>query len=70
MISEKCPVKPLNIGAQDKGRFIAQRYRFSVCDAMIVATALLAGCDTLYSEDMQSGRRIEKQLRICNPFVI
>ena len=70
LIRKKCLVKPLNIGAHDKGRFIAERYGFSVYDAMIVATALLAGCDTLYSEDMQCGQRIEKQLRICNPFVI
>ena len=70
LIREMCSVQPLNIETYDKGRFIAERYGFSVYDAMIVATALLAGCDTLYSEDMQSGQRIEKQLRICNPFTI
>ena len=32
---------------------------------MIVATA---GCDTLYSEDMHHGLRIERQLTIIDPF--
>jgi predicted nucleic acid-binding protein len=35
---------------------------------MIVAAALIAGCETLYSEDMQDGLRIDRQLRILNPF--
>jgi predicted nucleic acid-binding protein len=34
---------------------------------MIVAAALLAGCDTLYSEDLQDGQRIDGLL-IRNPF--
>lgn len=36
-------------------------------DAMIIAAALIGGCDTQYSEDMQEGLLIENQLRICNP---
>ena len=46
---------------------IAERYGFHIYDANIVACALLAGCTTLYSEDMQSGQRIER-LVIENPF--
>jgi predicted nucleic acid-binding protein len=41
-----------------------------VYDAMIVAAAILGGCETLYSEDMQDGLLIDNQLRICNPFTI
>jgi predicted nucleic acid-binding protein len=37
---------------------------------MIVAAALLAGCETLYSEDMQDGQLIDQQLRIRNPFEV
>jgi predicted nucleic acid-binding protein len=37
-------------------------------DALIVASAIEAGCDTLYSEDMQDGRTIGA-LTIRNPFV-
>ncbi len=46
---------------------IAERYGFHIYDANVVACALLAGCTTLYSEDMQSGQRIEGLL-IENPF--
>jgi len=35
---------------------------------LIVATALDAGCDTLYSEDMQHGQIIDNRLTIINPF--
>jgi predicted nucleic acid-binding protein len=48
--------------------FLAERYGLSVHDAMIVAAALIGGCDVLYSEDMQDGMLIDKQLTICNPF--
>jgi predicted nucleic acid-binding protein len=48
---------------------ILERYGFSWYDSLIVATALEAGCDTLYSEDMQNGQLIEGRLRIINPFV-
>lgn len=49
-------------------RDVAERHRLSVYDAMIVASAILAECDTLYSEDMQDGLLIDNQLRIRNPF--
>jgi len=35
---------------------------------MIVAAALHADCDTLWSEDMQHGMVIGNRLRIVNPF--
>jgi predicted nucleic acid-binding protein len=37
-------------------------------DAVIVAAALQAGCDTLWSEDMQHGMTLDEGLRIVNPF--
>jgi predicted nucleic acid-binding protein len=35
---------------------------------MIVASALLAGCDRLWSEDMQDGVLIDRRLQIIDPF--
>jgi predicted nucleic acid-binding protein len=35
---------------------------------MIAASALDAGCDTLWSEDMQHGMKLDEGLRIANPF--
>lgn len=69
LIQSLCPVEPLTVETHDKGRQIAERYGFSVYDAMIIAAALLSGCETLYSEDMQDGMLIEEEgLRVRNPF--
>jgi predicted nucleic acid-binding protein len=70
LIRSLCPIEPLTIETHDMGKLIAERYKLSVYDAMIVAAALLGGCETLYSEDMQDGLLIDNQLRICNPFTI
>jgi len=42
--------------------------QISYWDALIVAAALLSGCDTLYTEDLQHGRVFEGQLIVVNPF--
>lgn len=47
---------------------LCKKYNFQVFDALIVASALKAGCKTLYSEDMQHMGVIEKSLTIINPF--
>ncbi len=41
--------------------------RYSYWDSLVVATAITAGCLTLYSEDLQHQRRLE-HLTILNPF--
>jgi len=64
-----CTVEPLTTQTHGTGRHLAERYGLSVHDAMIVSAAMLAGCDRLYSEDMQHGLLMEKQLRVCNPFI-
>lgn len=63
-----CPVEDLSLRTHDVGRALAERYGFSVYDAMIVASALIAGCTTLWSEDLQNGLLVEDRLRIVNPF--
>jgi predicted nucleic acid-binding protein len=52
----------------DLGIQIAIRHKLAVYDSMIVAAALLAGCHTLYSEDMHADLVIENRLQIVNPF--
>jgi predicted nucleic acid-binding protein len=42
-------------------------HRLSGWDAMVVQAALQAGCDTLFSEDLQPGRRFGS-LEVVNPF--
>lgn len=68
LIRTYCRVVPLTERVHDFGRALAERHQFQVYDAMIVAAALLAGCDTLYSQDMHDGLRVDHDLTIRNPF--
>jgi predicted nucleic acid-binding protein len=61
-------VYPTTLETHETGLELAERYGLSTYDAMIVASALSAGCDTLWSEDMQHGMVIDERLRIANPF--
>ena len=47
---------------------LAERYQLQFYDAVVVATAIKARCDTLLSEDMHDGLVIEDRLTIRNPF--
>jgi predicted nucleic acid-binding protein len=46
---------------------VQARWRFSFYDSMIVAGALLAGCRTLLSEDLQHGQVLDS-LTVVDPF--
>ena len=59
-----CVTHPLTEESHDLGLEIAERHGFSLYDSMIVASALLAGCRTLYSEDLQHRQVIDKRLTI------
>jgi predicted nucleic acid-binding protein len=61
-------IHPITLKTHDSGLLLAERYKFQTYDAMIVSAALIARCDTLYSEDMQDGMVIENRLTIRNPF--
>jgi predicted nucleic acid-binding protein len=61
-------VHPVTFETHEIGLQLAERYGFSIYDAMIAAAALIAGCDTLFSEDMQHGMALAEGLRIVNPF--
>lgn len=67
-IRSLCPVEPLTLATHEVGCALAERYTLAPYDAMIVAAALMAGCTTLYSEDMHAGLLVEGQLRLVNPF--
>ena len=67
-VQSLCPVDDLTLQTHEVGRALAERYGFSVYDSMIVAAALIEGCTTLWTEDMQDGLLVEDQLRIVNPF--
>lgn len=61
-------IVPLDIATHDDALVIAEQRGYGIFDALIVAAALRAGCDTLWSEDIQDGAVIDGRLRIVNPF--
>lgn len=62
-------VQPLTLETLHAGLDVANRYGFSHYDSLIIAAALEAGCDTLFSEDLQHGQVIDGRLKTINPFV-
>jgi predicted nucleic acid-binding protein len=58
----------ISIKTHEAAIAIAARTGYQLYDALIIASALEAGCDTLLTEDMQDGQVIERQLTIRNPF--
>ncbi|MBI1767987.1 MAG: PIN domain-containing protein [Bacteroidetes bacterium] len=65
-----CEVSAVTNQTITKAYFIFERYGYSIFDSLILATALQASCETLYSEDMQHGQIVENKITIINPFII
>lgn len=61
------PPLALTLGVHVDARILAEAHHLSFYDALIVASAIDAGCDILYSEDMQH-RRAFGELAVINPF--
>jgi predicted nucleic acid-binding protein len=47
---------------------LEDRYRVSFYGALVLAGAPRAGCNVLYSEDLQDGGPYVRALRVRNPF--
>jgi predicted nucleic acid-binding protein len=69
LLIQLCTIEPMTLETHVRGRRLAQRYGLSLYDGQIVSAALLAGCEVLFSEDMQHGLLVENTLRIQNPFL-
>ena len=61
-------IRPVDVSTHVEALALARRYGLNFYDALIVAAALEAGYDTLLTEDLQAGQRIEG-LAVVNPFV-
>ena len=59
---------PLTLGVHEAARRLAREHRFAFYDALILAAAIEAGWDRLYSVDLQHGCAIAG-LTILNPFI-
>lgn len=66
---EKCSIQPVVLSTIKLAQSIVDRYDFQIFDGIIIAAALEADCDILYSEDMQHGQVIENKLELVNPFI-
>ncbi len=67
-IRAACSVRPIDIETHELGLDILERFRVSLYDSLIIATAVRAGCTTLYAEDLEHAQSIDR-LTIRNPFL-
>jgi len=61
------PALPLTVETHAAAVALAREHGFSFYDALVVAAAIEAGCDTLLSEHFQHGRVIGR-IAIIDPF--
>ena len=64
-----CKIEPITVATHERALAVYERYRFALFDSLIIASALIVGAEMLYSEDLQHGQVIDRQLRIVNPFL-
>ena len=69
LICVLCPNPvPLTFEIHKSALGIAEKYAYGIYDALVISAALQAGCKTLFSEDLQDGLVVNRQLTIRNPF--
>jgi predicted nucleic acid-binding protein len=60
-------LQPANAEVVVSALALRARYAFSFWDCQIVAAALVAGCATLFTEDLQHGQVLEERLQVIDP---
>ena len=66
---EKCSIQPVVLSTITLAHYLVDKYDFQMFDGIIIAAALEAKCDILYSEDTENGLIVENSLKIVNPFI-
>ena len=61
-------ITPITSATHAAAFALARDHSLAFYDALILAAAIEAGCETLYSEDFQHGRRFG-DLTVVNPFL-
>ncbi len=51
-----------------KALSLIEKYNYSYYDRLIIAAALKSSCSILYSEDMHHGHKLDRTLKIVNPY--
>jgi predicted nucleic acid-binding protein len=67
-IRRACQIVPLTLYCHDRALHLAERYKLPIYDALILASAIGAGCTQLVSEDFQHGQTFDRCIRVRNPF--
>jgi predicted nucleic acid-binding protein len=67
ILKDALAVEPLTLETHEVALALAERYRFSIYDSLILAAGLQAGCGLVYSEDLQDGQSVS-DLKVRDPF--
>ena len=62
-IRSVCKVETADVSTHDLGLDIAERYKYSVYDSMLIAAAIQAGCKNFFTEDLHHGQTIEGSIQ-------
>lgn len=65
----RCEVIAIDSALVNAAIALGEKFKLSHWDSLIVAAALQAECDVLYTEDLHNGQVIYSQLTIINPFL-
>ena len=68
VLSRSRQVRDISLSTHQAAVALSRDHNIAFYDALIVAAAQEAGCDTLFTEDMQHGRTFGS-LTIVNPFL-
>lgn len=69
ILMNRCEVMSVTRQIVENAFRVGNRYQISHWDSLIVAAALAADCNTLFSEDLQHGQIFDGQLTVTNPFL-
>ena len=65
-----CDLHDLKLADTVAALALAERHGFPFYDSVIAASAMRAGCTTLWTEDFQHGMKVGGRLTIRNPFAM
>jgi predicted nucleic acid-binding protein len=68
-VINRCQIISVDQDILDHSLYLLRKYHFQIFDSIIISSTLAAGCNTLYSEDLQHNQLIEDKLTIINPFL-
>lgn len=69
ILMNRCEVMSVTRQTVETALYLGDRYQVSHWDSLIIAAALAAGCDTLFSEDLQHSQIFNGHLTVVNPFL-